>query len=248
MNIFTNKTYRKVLLLFFVLIAFFATSISVKAGLSGSFAIPKAANAGDTFIVSVKYIGADIKKGEALIYYPDEMMTYISGGDKNNNAGVVQLSAQNNTLKDLTFNVKFKAKSEGTANFELETLGIYDTNNKALGKPSDLVSVKIGAAVSESKNADDATVPINEAASLTDGEIADLVQEKEKKSPLLFMIVALLLLIIILLILLILYRGKTKTARNEAAVLKEDFHIPIETESEDREETNLKEKEKTQEK
>lgn len=109
-------------------------------GASATVSISGATNvkAGEVMTVTVTYKGDSLGYVNGHLTYNTDRLEYLSGGSSRGNAGLVQLKEYaDNAEGKLSFKVKFRAVSAGTAQLNLETLETQNLDGDAdMGTPS----------------------------------------------------------------------------------------------------------------
>lgn len=159
----------------------FAASSSVSISGGGS------AQVGKTVTVKVTYKGSNLGYVNGQMTYDNSKLEYVSGGSSQGDAGLVQLKtyADDNSGK-LSFTVKFKAKSAGSVNLNLETLETQNIDgDQSMGTPSASRTVKVTAAdtkESESTKATTETKETTQETTLQDDQTAPPDEESSSEA------------------------------------------------------------------
>lgn len=114
---------------------------------------------GDTFYVAVTFGGGEVGRVDAQMAYDTNKLTYISGGTSTGNAGYINLSKAG-TDGSITFNIKFQALTDGSAELSLTTLNLYNLDEMPMNEyPSASKTINISGNAQEEQIVTQETSP-----------------------------------------------------------------------------------------
>lgn len=97
---------------------------------------------GEESVITVTYTGENIGRVSGILEYDTSVLSYVSGGSSEGDAGAVQLKRAG-TGEPIVFQLKFKAVKEGSTSIKVNTYEAYDLDEQPMGTPAGEEDIQI---------------------------------------------------------------------------------------------------------
>lgn len=199
-----------ILLLTGMLVLFY-TAVPVSAASSVKISGGTDVAVGDSFTLTVVFQGDSVGSVSANLKYDKNVLEYVSGGSSSGNTGFVYLE-KDVVNEEMSFQLQFKAKSQGNTTVSVETYEMYDMDYNYMGTPSTSRTLEVAGS---SVHDEETTEPSEEILeSGADSAVTDELgmtennQETNELNPWLLGGIAAVLILLIVLIAVKLKRNK----------------------------------------
>lgn len=192
-NIVSRLAILLLLVIFVTQPAFAASSVMISGG--------ENVKSGDTFTVNVDYLGNNIGSVTANLTYDTSALEYISGGSSSGNTGYVYLQ-KDVVGEKMSFQIKFRAKTEGDAKIKVDTYEMYDEDYGTMDTPSASSVIHVGASAAKESSDEETTASttVDAATESVGNNAVETPSESKGVNPLILGGIAVVLLLLIILI------------------------------------------------
>lgn len=136
---------------------------------------------GEESIIKVTYAGDNIGRVSGILEYDTSVLSYISGGSSEGDAGAVQLKKAG-TGDPIVFQLKFKTLKEGTTTVKISTYEVYDLDEQLMGTPATDEDITISATKTvEPEGENPMEDPVEGSDEDPDGKDSTITEDPDEK-------------------------------------------------------------------